>query len=51
MGAFNTAIAQATALRRKVATIHAGVDDDAELKTRLTGVALDKYILKVDLYR
>jgi hypothetical protein len=37
--------------RRKVATIHAGIDKDAALKTWLTGVPLGEAILTVDLYR
>jgi hypothetical protein len=37
--------------RRKVATIHAGVDKDAGLKSRLTGVPLDEYILAVEFYQ
>jgi len=42
---------EATAGRRKVATFFAGRDEDAPLKSRLTGVALDKTLLTVDLYR
>jgi len=37
--------------RRKVAELHAGRDDDAALKTWLTGVPLDEFILSVQLYR
>jgi hypothetical protein len=37
--------------REKVAEIHVGRDEDAMLKTRLTGVPLDEFILTVDLYR
>ncbi len=37
--------------RQKAATIHAGFDNDAALKSRLTGVALTPTILTVDLYR
>jgi hypothetical protein len=37
--------------RRKVATIHAGLDEDAEIKSQLVGVPLDKFILTVDLYQ
>ncbi|HEY0222882.1 MAG TPA: hypothetical protein VGC38_00030 [Pseudolabrys sp.] len=51
MQGFDGAVAAVVAGRRKVATMHAGIDDDAALKTRLTGVALDKYILTVELYR
>jgi hypothetical protein len=51
MTRFNTALQTVTADRQKIATIHVGVDKDASLKSRLTGVALDEYILTVDLYR
>ena len=51
MSRFADGVAKATAGRRKVATIHVGVDNDAALKTRLTGVPLDTFILTVDLYR
>lgn len=40
-----------TAGRHRVATLHAGRDEDAALKSRLTGVPLDNFILAVDLYR
>lgn len=49
--AFTAAVDQATAGRQKRATMSAGIDDDAALKTRLTGVALDKAILKIEFYR
>ena len=48
---FKAAMDAATDGREKTATIHVGVDQDAALKSRLTGVALDEYILTVDLYR
>ena len=48
---FASGLDKLAAGRHKVATIHVGVDEDAGLKSRLTGVALDKYILAVDLYR
>jgi hypothetical protein len=51
MQEFNSALGKVTAGRRKVVTIHAGIDEDAEMKTWLTGVPLDKYIVSVDLYR
>lgn len=51
MRSFANARDKATAGRKKLATLHAGVDEDAELKSRLTGVPLDKIILTVDLYR
>ena len=41
----------ATAGRHKMATLFAGRDEDAALKSRLTGVALDKTLLTVDFYR
>jgi hypothetical protein len=50
MREFNSALNKLTAGRQKIATIHAGVDEDAELKSGLTAVRLDKYILTVDLY-
>jgi hypothetical protein len=51
MGRFAQMVTDATANRSKVATFGAGLDEDASLKTRLTGVALEKTILTVDLYR
>lgn len=51
MRKFDGAVSELTAGRRKAATIHAGVDADADLKSRLTGVVLDSHILTVDLYR
>lgn len=51
MRKFNSALDTTTAGRRKAATVHFGVDEDAEIKSRLTGVPLDKYILTVDLYQ
>lgn len=51
MKRFNAAMDAATDGRQKTATIHIGVDKDAALKSRLTGVALDEYILTVELYR
>jgi hypothetical protein len=50
MRTFNEAMDRLTAGRQKTATIYAGHDDDAGLKSRLTGVALDTQILTVDLY-
>lgn len=44
-------VAGAIAGRQKYATLPAGLDRDAALKTRLTGVALGEAILTVDLYR
>jgi hypothetical protein len=43
--------AEITTGRQKIAQLHAGLDKDAGLKSRLTGVALDEFILTVDLYR
>jgi len=51
MQKFHELLASITAGRRKVATIPVGLDEDAALKSRLTGVPLDRYILTVDLYR
>jgi hypothetical protein len=51
MRKFGILTTEVTAGRTKVATLHAGVDEDAALKTWLTGVPLDKYILNVDYYR
>jgi hypothetical protein len=51
MRKFNSTLDTVTSGRRKAATIHFGVDEDAEIKSRLTGVQLDKYILTVDLYQ
>jgi len=44
-------IEAATAGRRKVATYAAGRDDDAALKTRLTGTPLDAALMRIDVYR
>ncbi len=49
--ASDSVLATVTAGRQKLATIHFGEDKDAALKSRLTGVALENYILSVDLYR
>ncbi len=51
MRKFDDVVASVTAGRRKVATMGAGLDEDATLKSRLTGVPLDRYILTVDYYR
>jgi hypothetical protein len=48
---FNDEVGAATAGRSKVATLRAGRDVDAALKSRLAGVTLDKTLLTVDLYR
>lgn len=48
---FRTKLNDVIAGRRKVATIHAGLDEDSEIKSQLVGVPLDKFILTVDLYR
>ncbi|HVH81213.1 MAG TPA: hypothetical protein VM782_17575, partial [Stellaceae bacterium] len=44
-------IAEITQGREKIAELHVGRDEDAMLKTRLTGVPLDEFILTVDFYR
>jgi hypothetical protein len=51
MNRFDTAVQGVLAGRTKTAEIHVGRDADAALKTRLTGVPLDDFILKVELYR
>jgi hypothetical protein len=51
MGQFQSFLADITAGRSKVATMGAGVDEDAALKSRLTGVHLDRTILTVDYYQ
>jgi len=51
MEKFAQLVAKVTAGRDKAATLAAGVDEDAALKSHLTGVALDRNILTVDLYR
>ncbi len=47
---FEAKLAEVTAGRRKVAEMHAGVDRDAALKSRLTKVPLDAFLLSVQLY-
>lgn len=51
MRVFDEAVERQTAGKRRIVTLQAGVDDDAALKTRLTGVPLTRAILTVDLYR
>lgn len=51
MRQFKSFLADITAGRSKVATMRAGRDEDAALKTRLTGVQLDEAILTVDYYQ
>lgn len=51
MGRVDAQVAGLTAGRRKLASFAAGRDEDAALKSRLTGVALDPVILTVDIYR
>jgi len=48
---FSNLVAEVTDGRSKLATFGAGLDQDAALKTGLTGVVLDKNILTVDYYR
>ena len=50
-GQFNEFVADVTAGRRKLAIAPIGRDEDAALKSRLTGVPLDANILTVDHYR
>jgi hypothetical protein len=51
MQRFAARVAELTAGREKIAEVRFGQDEDAMLKTRLTGVPLDEFILTVDLYR
>jgi hypothetical protein len=51
MNRFDAALRRVLAGRTKIAEIHVGRDADAALKSRLTGVPLDDFILKVELYR
>jgi len=51
MQKFAQFVAKVTAGRDKAATLGAGVDEDAALKSRLTGIPLDRNILTVDFYR
>jgi hypothetical protein len=51
MREFNSVLGEVTGGRQKVATIHAGIDEDAQLKSWLTGVPLGKFILTIDLYQ
>jgi hypothetical protein len=51
MDNFQALVADVTAGRTKRASVPAGHDADAALKTRLTGVPLDPAILTVDFYR
>jgi hypothetical protein len=50
-GQFNAFVADVTAGRRKLASVPIGRDEDAALKSRLTGVPLDANILTVDYSR
>jgi hypothetical protein len=51
MNQFKAFVDETTAGRTKLASLPAGHDADAALKTRLTGVPLDAAILTVDFYR
>jgi hypothetical protein len=51
MNRFDAALQGVLGGRTKVAELHIGRDEDAALKSRLTGVPLDLFILTVDLYR
>ena len=51
MRKFNESLAPLIAGRQKIAAMQAGRDDDAVLKSRMTGVQLDAAILTVDFYR
>jgi hypothetical protein len=51
MAQFEKLVADVTAGRTKLATLPFGRDDDAGLKSRLTGIPLGRAILTVDFYR
>ena len=51
MGTFDKTLQELTTGRQKVASVQIGVDKDAKLKSRLTGVSLEEYIVKVTLYK
>jgi hypothetical protein len=51
MNRFREAVTRVSAGKRKITTLQAGVDEDAALKSRLTGVPLTREILTVDVYR
>lgn len=51
MARFTQAVAEATGGRQHVATLRAGRDDDAALKSWLTGVPLGRDLLTIALYR
>jgi hypothetical protein len=51
MGALDALIERAKAGREKRAGISVGLDRDAALKSRLTGIPLDDRLLRVELYR
>jgi hypothetical protein len=51
MKRFTARVAELAAGRTKIAELRAGHDEDAALKTRLTGVPLDEFILTIELYR
>jgi hypothetical protein len=51
MDNFQAFVGELTAGRTKGASMPAGHDADAALKTRLTGVPLEPAILTVDFYR
>ena len=51
MRKFHDFVAGLTVDRRRIAVFTAGLDEDASLKSRLTGVPLDRSILTVDYYR
>lgn len=51
MRKFQAGIDAIVAGRHKLASMPAGLDEDADLKSRLTRTPLDRYILTVDVYR
>jgi hypothetical protein len=48
---FEDMLAQILAARHKAVEIHVGLDNDAKIKSRLTGVPLSRFILTIALYR
>jgi hypothetical protein len=48
---FEDRVVQLLSGRHKAAEIHVGIDKDAKIKTRLTGVPLSSFILTIGFYR
>ncbi len=49
--AFARQVQSITAGRQKIATMHAGIDEDSALKSRLSHIPLDRHILTVEEFR